>query len=407
MVDASKARPLLACALAAASLLLGGLVAARATLRAWGPEPTRSSGPWYRLLAERTPQELVERADALVVEGAAALDDRSLHAAERLGRYRRALESAEALLERSLAIRPGHAATLSRWVAVHWELNPQSTARDRDELLEMVALVGRLGPGRADIHQRLGLCLIRHGHRAEGLAQMARAVEIDPRYATEIVTRLEEALFAPEEMLAGLPQGAATLAALAGAYLRAGRADEFAEIVRPHLGSADAALLERFTQVSLRARSPTAVVAELRALGPRPDPAVEAERRVQLSHALLREGRAAAALDEARRAVALEPESVGRHEHLGRAALAADRAGDAVEAFRAALHLASRQRLGGGLRARLYREIGQAEERAGAAGRAYDAYRFAVELDPAEAVAARRLAEMQAAAERRRAGAEP
>ena len=78
--------------------------------------------------------------------------------------------------------------------------------------------------------------------------------------------------------------------------------------------------------------------------------------------------------------------------------MAAGRDPDAVEAFREAISLAARAGEGPEARARLYRRVGQAEEKAGHPDRAYDAYRMALRLDPDEPLAKKRIAEMEKAA---------
>ena len=65
---------------------------------------------------------------------------------------------------------------------------------------------------------------------------------------------------------------------------------------------------------------------------------------------------------------------------------------------RGALALHARGSADPGTRARLYGRIGEAEERRGNAGRAYDAYKIALGLNPEEPRARKRVREMERAA---------
>ena len=97
-------------------------------------------------------------------------------------------------------------------------------------------------------------------------------------------------------------------------------------------------------------------------------------------------------------AIAKQPEAAYLRVHLGDAAVAAGDSGTAVKAYRSALGILARESGSPAIRATLYRKIGQAHERRGDMDRAYDAYTMALELDPEEAYAGRRLREMKEAA---------
>ncbi len=139
------------------------------------------------------------------------------------------------------------------------------------------------------------------------------------------------------------------------------------------------------------------VVERLGALGPLAPPETEATRLLQISRAHAALGDPLRAVEAAREAERLVP-SAPVAEQLGGALVEAKDADAAIAAYRRALSRLARDQASAAVRARLYRKIGQAEEAGGAGGRAFDAYRRAVELDPAEPIAARRLREMRASA---------
>ena len=87
-----------------------------------------------------------------------------------------------------------------------------------------------------------------------------------------------------------------------------------------------------------------------------------------------------------------------RAEYVGDVALAAGDYDQALEAFRSALRSFARSQAGVETRARVYRKVGQTEERRGHPDRAYDAYLKAIELNPEEAHARERVAAMERAA---------
>ena len=104
------------------------------------------------------------------------------------------------------------------------------------------------------------------------------------------------------------------------------------------------------------------------------------------------------AVAHARQAVDLLPREPALHEHLGLALMAGGDSTAAVRSLDVSLRLAARAGAPAPVRARLYRELGQAHELGARADLAFDAYRRAVALDPREAHAARRLDEMRRAA---------
>ncbi len=133
-------------------------------------------------------------------------------------------------------------------------------------------------------------------------------------------------------------------------------------------------------------------------LGSLTDVAAEAERLTQRSRALLALGRAQLALEDARQARALQPTLSRRAEQLGDVALSAEDETLAIGAYRDALGIAARASANAKYRARLYRKIGEAQELRARPDLAYDAYRRAVELNPDELRARKRLTEMERAA---------
>jgi tetratricopeptide (TPR) repeat protein len=111
----------------------------------------------------------------------------------------------------------------------------------------------------------------------------------------------------------------------------------------------------------------------------------------QRSRAYLFRGDTRRAFETAREAVEKDPGALYLAQHLGDAALAAGEFDAAIVAYRNGLGILARGSGDPAARAKLYGRIGRVEERRGNPDRAYDAYRIALELDPAERRAVERI----------------
>lgn len=330
--------------------------------------------------------------------GLAALNDTGRAPSDRLGAYREHLRAAERLLVRSLASEPEQPRTLAQLARLRWELDPPKDDAAATRLLGMIGAASRMAPGVPRVQMQIGELLLEMGRRDDAAPYLRRAVDLDPGSAAEVVDRLRESLYSSEDVLDALPRTSEVLVALEPAFALEEKLPAYLEAIEPAIAKPTAALLSAYATACLDAREPRRLLERFGALGRLPDPQLEAERLLQTSraHAALADPRAA--LADARRAAALLPEDARMLEHLGQSALAAGEPEDALLAFRRSLATLARTAAGPRPRARLYGEIGQAEERGGRSGPAYDAYRIAVELDPEETFAKDRMARMRKAA---------
>jgi len=122
---------------------------------------------------------------------------------------------------------------------------------------------------------------------------------------------------------------------------------------------------------------------------------VEAYRLTHRSRAWAALGESDRAVEDARMARDHQPQSPPFAEYHGNIALQVRRPDAAIEAFVDALALEARGAGDAATRARLYRKLGQARERRGQLPEAYDAYKLALKVNPEEAYAKRRVAEME------------
>lgn len=332
--------------------------------------------------------------------GLEALNDKAAPSRERIEGYRDRLRAAEALLVRSLAVEPIQPRAIAQLAAIQWELGPQADGAGQLLLVETAA---RLAPGNPLVQKDLGQLLLKMSRVPEALSYFHRAISLQPGLSDEVVHYLQQQLFSPEELLQALPQHAEALVALQHVFFAEGKERPYIEVVAPHLSRPTAALIGAYANAHHRLREWQRLSEALDHLGPYADPRLEAERLLQQSKATLQLGQTPTALLHAARARELVPDSPTHVEHWAQVALRAGRMEDAIEGFNAALAILARTSAQPAWRARLYRQIGQAEEARQRADRAYDAYRRALALDPQEAHALRRLSEMERAAGRRRA----
>ena len=354
-------------------------------------------GP-YAWIVGPSGKSLEAAAEHHIDQGLAVLNNTATLPAERLEAYRAHLKSTEALLVRSLRANPAQARALARLAAVRWELDPPQTEEAVRRHLELIALASRMAPQVPKIQQELGELLLRMGRQPEGLAYLRRTIELDGKTAWPIVKLLREYLLTSAEILAALPRNPETLMALQSAYVEEGKEAEYLDLLEASIEGPSSGIVETYGNVCLRARQPDRLRRRLEMMSPRDDPVLEAQRRIQIGRSYLALGDTARAVREAREARMAQPEAPLTLEQIGQLMLAAEQAEEALIAFRGAIARVARGSGDPGARARLYREMGQAEERAGRADHAYDAYKKALELNPEEGFAKNRMAQMRKAA---------
>ncbi len=363
------------------------------------PESYRAWDGPYAWIIGPPAAELEEAARAHIQAGREVLNDTSLPPAQRIGRFRERLERAEALLVRSLRAQPAQARALAALAAVRWELDPPLTPDAVETHLEMIALASRMAPNYPDVQKRLGKLLLSMGRQAEAIDYLSRAVELDPKLSREVIALLRDHLLTANQMLDALPKHATVLVHLERPFRDESKQAEYLALLEDALTKEiDPALLLRYGSTCLRQREFARLLRYMDELGSLTDVAAEAERLTQRSRALVALGRAQLALEDARQARTLQPTVFRRAEQLGDVALSAQNQALAVGAYRDALGILARTTGNAKYRARLYRKIGEAQERGARPDLAYDAYRKAVELNPDELRASKRLTEMERAA---------
>jgi tetratricopeptide (TPR) repeat protein len=216
----------------------------------------------------------------------------------------------------------------------------------------------------------------------------------------DVVAVMRESLLDGEEILEALPQNPEVLVALLRPFVEDGQERAYLDAVDECLargGDVTWRLLLAYGNVCLQVGEGERLRERMNTLGPLPDPESESERLHQRSRAHLSLGDGPRALDDARQA-RNRSRSPRHAEHLGDVLLSRGSASDAVLAFRDSLGIVASGTGSVETRARLYRKIGEAEEKQGRVEKAYDAYRLALQLDPEEPYAKRRMSEMKEAA---------
>lgn len=360
------------------------------------PEPFGATGGVWILGPSGS--ALAKAADARVSEALEVLGGPTGATEQGFEAYRGHLVAARGLFARALRARPFDPKSLARLAAVRWEIEaPGAIGLPRDPL-EMVSVASRMAPDSPGVQALVGELLLRMGLREEAAARLRRGVELDPELAPRAVRAMRAALLGAEAILGALPRSPEVLLALEGAFFEEARGERYLDVLEEAIRGGELGLVPVYGRASLRAKVPARLISTLEALPPARDREDEAERLVARSRARLETGEAAQALQDARRARALLPDEPRVLENLGRVSLAAGDADAAVAAYRDALGRAARGAGSPAARARLYRALGEAEERRGRADRAYDAYRRALELDPGEPHAAKRVTQMEKAA---------
>ena len=375
------------------------LVLAAAAVLAWRARVDPAAGfgwsfaPPAPVLGEQAREELREAIEAL--------QDHTRPGPERMRAYRASLAEAEALLVRSLRSRPADARALALLAAVRFELDPTSPDAAR-RTLETIDLAASLAPQSGRIQQDLAELLVRMGQAQIGAKYYRRVVELTPDRTAEAVDALARAGLAPEEVLDALPPTASVLAASRATFVSAHGAAAYLDRVESHLAStgsgagnaSDVAdeLIAAYADAALGGGFAERLVARLGSMAALADPDAEAWRRLALGRGALALGRREDAIAHAEAALGLRPESLRLASAAGSLALAGGRPDRAIAAFQSALRLSARHGAGSSpaVRARLYAQIGAAEEARGNPIAAYDAYTLALRLDPASEDARRR-----------------
>ncbi len=344
-------------------------------------------------------------ADAASVEtkrGIEVLNDVRSPAPERLARYRAQLERAEGLLLRSLRAQPTQARSLAQLAAVRWELDPPRTQQAAARHLDLIHLAAEMAPRVPRVHKQLGELLLNMGRWSEATAYLRRSVELDSSLSVDVVGLLRDHLFTAGETLDALGPLPEVLLALERPFSEEAREADYAEALEQAMRGARAAItpgfLASYGNTVLRLRDPERLLQRMDSLGPLPGTKAECGRLIQRSRALQAMGMWGEAVGVAREALGTRPDAAEVAEFLGWTLGAAGDHSGAIQAFRDALGMLARGSTDPVARARLYRQIGEREEARGEASRAYEAYRKAVQLNPEENDAARRLRQMEAAA---------
>ena len=384
--------------LAAAVLLLGMAGLSIQLFRA-ETHPERPPSTRFGWIAGPSSDSLGDAARRQIKSGLKILNDVDLPAAERIDGYHEALARAEVLLVRSLRAQAAQPMALAELTVVRWDRDPPRTSEARKRTLDMIALASRLAPTFPGVQEQLGMLSLRMGRTAEALHYLATTLELDPSRSREVIALLQDHMLPAAEMLAALPRHPRVLVHLEGPFLEESRTVEYRSLLEQELTrDVDALYLVRYGGICLRLGEASRLIQRLTDLGTLASPAVEAERLTQLARGHLAASEPGPAVDAARRAAALQPEAFHRAENLGQIALAAADLAAALDGYESGLGILARSAGSAEDRARLYAAIGNIQQRAGRPDRAYDAFRKAAELDPAQADARERVERMEQAA---------
>jgi tetratricopeptide (TPR) repeat protein len=314
--------------------------------------------------------------------------------------YHEELRQAENLLVRSLRSQPTQARALARLAAVRWELEQPVSEQTRLRTAETIALASAMAPTDPRVQLQLGELLLKMGRRDEATLYLHRAASLNLESSDEVVSLMRDHLFGAGEILDLLPPRSEVFAALQQAFVEDGLEARYVDAVETSLVTPihiTPRLLSAYGNVCLRIGAATRLRDRMDLLGPLEDAEAEAERLRQRSRAHLALRDPLSAIADARQARDRRP-SLPYAEHLGDTLLSAGSESEAVLAFRDALGIVASGSGKVGTRARLYRKIGQAEEQQGRVDKAYDAYKLALQLNPEEPFAKRRIRQMEEAA---------
>ncbi len=351
-------------------------------------EPERSDG-----FVEPRSGALTARAELGLQTAIAALSDRSQSPADRLEAYRTRLRDSRQLLIRSLDVNPAQPDALASLAAIDYELAPSDRAT-LDQTRERIETAALLAPRVPRVQAKLGELLLRMGYTEEALGYLARGADLDAALSERVVRLAIAHDLRAETIRDALPHNAAALTALRHAF-PTDPLGPYVEWVETAIDAASVEpthdLLWAYADAALEIEQPRRLADRLDAWGPFADPGVEASRHIQRARAALALDQPAVALEWAQSGHALAPESQRIARVLGDTARAASRPDLALNAYRHGLGTLARRNARPVERAFFYRRIGEAQEELKRADLAYDAYVKALELNPAEPHARRRV----------------
>jgi tetratricopeptide (TPR) repeat protein len=310
----------------------------------------------------------------------------------------------------ALRERPASATALAGLGALRWELGSSDrSAADARAILDTIALAAEVAPRMPEIQTKLGELLLDLGRAGEAREALRRAIDLDARAAAPVIGLLSARGLSPSRILEGFADQPSALVALAPLFRDAGTSGEWLDAADAWLDATvdppPPGIVAAYGGACLATRAADRLERRLAAIGTLDDRSAEAERLKWRARAHLMSGRPAAAREDALAALALAPQSTEYAEFAGQVQLLAEDAPGAAASFRQAL--AGLARSGGPAvaRARLYAAIGRAEESAGSPARAYDAYRMALDLDPAQPDAREHVLRLRGAVGARRSKA--
>lgn len=354
---------------------------------------------WGCLVTGPAAEEHRDRGRSHFAAGLDTLRSTELGVAERLAGYRRSLELAETELRSALAVTPAYAEALALLATTRWELEPAAGGAERERILGWVRTAGEMAPGVAQVQRELGELLLRMGARDAALDRFAATLELRPDLSNDVIALLRDQLYDTDELAERLPSQPRTLAALRPLFRDQQREADYLALVEDRLAGGmepSPELLAAYGTAGLREGRPDRVLATLLRHEVADGHGARAEWWRQRSLAESAAGRHAAAVDAAIEARRAAPGVAVFAELLGDAHVTAGDPATAIGHYREGLADLARREGHRRQRARLYRKIGEAEERRGDAGAAYDAYRRSLQVDPDEPFARRRLAELAA-----------
>lgn len=330
--------------------------------------------------------------------GLDALGEPSKPAEIRHRAYLSEMDTARALLERSLRANPIQPSAWARLAAIRWESALTSDPLDRDATLELIATASSMAANVPEVQSELGALLLRMGRIEEATPYLRHAIELDTSVAAYVVETLAGAGIEPPRIAETLPTVPEVLIALRRPYLDAGLGEEYLALLESALASPTSSLVRGYVDACVELRQSRRALARLRSLAPFADPGLELARLVQASRAARAAEDPVTALEFASEAARHSADGFEALHALGLAQLASGDAESAVRSLRKAVAGAARMGSGTHYRSRLYSDLGRAEERAGRPDRAYDDYRRALELDPESAFPRQRLEAMRRSA---------